>query len=248
MRAVKRVTMEMTTSVAESIPSPNTAKLPEKRPMLIFKVDKIALPIMLTHEARIKILSLSFILLFGISYCLYEAFCTYFTLSFVEQGTKIRVFMDFLYIFVRSSILKNKVKDMVIAVDFDGTIVEHCYPEIGKEVPFAVDTLKMLQRDRHKLIMWTVREGELLDEAVEWCKERGLEFYAVNKDYPEEKVEDEGFSRKLKVDMFIDDRNLGGLPDWGIIYRIIKEKSSFEEVYSEVSEQPIAKKKRWWSK
>ncbi|WP_071145012.1 BT0820 family HAD-type phosphatase [Bacteroides ihuae] len=135
---------------------------------------------------------------------------------------------------------------MIIAVDFDGTLVEHCYPEIGKEIPFAIDTLKMLQRDRHKLIMWTVREGRLLDEAVEWCRERGIEFYAVNKDYPEESLEDNGFSRKLKVDLFIDDRNLGGLPDWGVIYRMIKEKVGFEEVYSDMPEQPVARKKRWW--
>ena len=57
---------------------------------------------------------------------------------------------------------------MTIAVDFDGTIVEHRYPEIGEEVPFATETLKMLIKNRHKLILWSVREGELLDEAVEW--------------------------------------------------------------------------------
>jgi hypothetical protein len=136
---------------------------------------------------------------------------------------------------------------MVIAIDFDGTIVEHRYPEIGKEIPFSVETLKMLQQDRHKLILWTVREGHLLDEAVQWCKERGLEFYAVNRDYPEEAREDRGFSRKLKADMFIDDRNLGGLPDWGLIYRIIKEKVSFEEIYRD-NAMPIQKdrKKKWW--
>ncbi len=99
---------------------------------------------------------------------------------------------------------------MIIAVDFDGTIVEHRYPRIGEEIPFAVDTLKLLQQEKHRLILWSVREGALLDEAVEWCKARGLEFYAVNKDYPEEQKGHQGFSRKLKADMFIDDRNLGG--------------------------------------
>ncbi|MCS3200305.1 BT0820 family HAD-type phosphatase [Candidatus Bacteroides intestinigallinarum] len=113
---------------------------------------------------------------------------------------------------------------MIIAVDFDGTIVEHRYPRIGEEIPFAVDTLKLLQQEKHRLILWSVREGALLDEAVEWCKARGLEFYAVNKDYPEEQKGHQGFSRKLKADMFIDDRNLGGLPDWGVIYEMIKEK------------------------
>ena len=59
---------------------------------------------------------------------------------------------------------------MIIAVDFDGTIVEHRYPRIGEEIPFAVVTLKLLQQEKHRLILWSVREGALLDEAVEWCK------------------------------------------------------------------------------
>ena len=75
---------------------------------------------------------------------------------------------------------------MTIAIDFDGTIVEHRYPAIGKEIPFAIETLKRLQEERHRLILWTVREGKLLDEAVAFCRERGLEFYAINRDYPEE--------------------------------------------------------------
>ena len=63
---------------------------------------------------------------------------------------------------------------MTIAVDFDGTIVEHRYPEIGNELPFATETLKMLIADHHKLILWSVREGKLLDDAVNWCRERKL--------------------------------------------------------------------------
>ena len=139
-------------------------------------------------------------------------------------------------------------KSMIIAVDFDGTIVEHRYPRIGEEIPFAVDTLKLLQQEKHRLILWSVREGALLDEAVEWCKARGLEFYAVNKDYPEEQKGHQGFSRKLKADMFIDDRNLGGLPDWGVIYEMIKEKKTFTDIYSQNGEEEktsLKKKKRW---
>ena len=71
---------------------------------------------------------------------------------------------------------------MTIAVDFDGTIVEHKYPEIGEEIPFATDTLKMLTQAHHKLILWSVREGQLLEDAVNWCRARGVEFYAVNRD------------------------------------------------------------------
>ena len=120
---------------------------------------------------------------------------------------------------------------MTIAVDFDGTIVKHRYPDIGPEIPFAIETLLKLQEEGHKLIMWSVREGELLDDAVEWCRERGLEFYAVNRDYPEEDTENNNhFSRKLKVGLFIDDRNLGGLPDWGTIYQMIHNKLTYEDL------------------
>ncbi|MBQ2969655.1 MAG: hypothetical protein IKK87_05770 [Bacteroidaceae bacterium] len=137
---------------------------------------------------------------------------------------------------------------MTIAVDFDGTIVEHRYPEIGREIPFAIDTLKMLTKEGHRLILWSVREGHLLDEAVEWCRKRGLEFYAVNKDYPEENREDKNYSRKLKVEMFIDDRNVGGLPDWGVIYKMIAEKKSYRDILLEElnNEEYGAKPKRRW--
>ena len=120
---------------------------------------------------------------------------------------------------------------MRIAVDFDGTIVEHKYPYIGKEIPFAIDTLKRLAEERHKLVLWTVREGRLLDEAVAFCKERGLEFYAINQDEPDNvPVKSNHRSRKLKVDLFIDDRNVGGLPDWGMIYEMISRKMTYEEL------------------
>lgn len=139
---------------------------------------------------------------------------------------------------------------MIIAVDFDGTIVEHKYPEIGQEVPFAIDTLKMLIKDQHRLILWSVREGALLDEAVEWCRARGVEFYAVNKDYPEEEKEKNNhFSRKLKADFFIDDRNIGGLPEWGQIYQMISQNKTYRQLIREqlsVNQEP-PKKKHWWN-
>ena len=146
---------------------------------------------------------------------------------------------------------------MIIAVDFDGTIVEHKYPEIGEEIPFAIDTLKMLINDHHRLILWSVREGDLLKEAVEWCRERCVEFWAVNRDYPEETVSNnQHFSRKLKADMFIDDRNVGGLPDWGTIYRMVSQRKTWNDLLREAesghmdnpygSQTKRQPKKKWW--
>lgn len=110
---------------------------------------------------------------------------------------------------------------MIIAVDFDGTIVEHRYPEIGEERIFAFHTLKKLQEDGHQLILWTYRSGKELNEAVEYCKRNGVEFYAVNKNYPEEVYNENEASRKIIADIYIDDRNLGGIPQWGEIYNLI---------------------------
>lgn len=108
-------------------------------------------------------------------------------------------------------------KLLTIAVDFDGTLVENRYPEIGKPILFAFETLRKLQQEGHQLILWTYRSGVKLEEAVEFCESKGIEFYAVNRSYPEEEYED-GISRKILADLFIDDRNINGLPPWGEMY------------------------------
>ncbi|MFN8240835.1 MAG: hypothetical protein U0X39_08800 [Bacteroidales bacterium] len=109
---------------------------------------------------------------------------------------------------------------MKIAVDFDGTIVEHEYPKIGKEKLFAFRTLRELEKRGARLILWTIRTGKELDEAVEYCRQNGVEFYAVNRNYPEEVLED-NVSRKIDADLFIDDRNIGGFPGWGEVWHMI---------------------------
>ena len=90
---------------------------------------------------------------------------------------------------------------MKIAVDFDGTIVEHKYPEIGKE----------------------------LENAVNYCSQNGIEFYAVNKSYPEEIFVPDKVSRKIDVDLFIDDRNIGGFLGWSTIWKMLNPDDFIEE-------------------
>lgn len=125
---------------------------------------------------------------------------------------------------------------MTIAVDFDGTIVEYKYPEIGKEKPFAIQTLRTLQREGNKIILFTSREGELLDDAVAFCHERGLDFFAVNSNQPANAL----FTRqtsKVIADVYIDDKNLGGLPEWPDIYEMINGQRM---------ERRAAREKRSW--
>ena len=80
---------------------------------------------------------------------------------------------------------------------------------------------------------------------------KGVEFWAINKDFPEENItKNHQFSRKIKADLFIDDRMVGGLPDWGTIYQMIKYHKTLEQVIQEsfgkVYEEDIPKKKHWW--
>ena len=125
-----------------------------------------------------------------------------------------------------------------IAVDFDGTIVEDEYPKVGKPIIFAFDTMKKLQERGHRLILWTYRKGKALDEAVQFCEENGIVFYAVNKSFPEEEF-DPKYSRKINADLFIDDRNIGGLMSWGEIYQnLIGEQKP--------SPSKTKKKKKGW--
>ena len=126
---------------------------------------------------------------------------------------------------------------LTIAIDFDGTIVENAYPKIGKPLIFAFETIKKLQENRHRVILWTYRRGEELDQAVAFCEKQGVTFYAVNMSFPEEDY-DTSYSRKINADIFIDDRNIGGMKSWGEIY---------QEIIGELSPQKPSKKKGWFN-
>ena len=126
---------------------------------------------------------------------------------------------------------------LTIAIDFDGTIVENASPKIGKPLIFAFETIKKLQENRHRVILWTYRRGEELDQAVAFCEKHGVPFYAVNMSFPEEDY-DTSYSRKINADIFIDDRNIGGMKSWGEIY---------QEIIGELSPQKPSKKKGWFN-
>ncbi len=118
----------------------------------------------------------------------------------------------------------NFLDKLIIAVDFDGTIVEDAFPKVGKARIFAFETLKKLQEDGHRLILWTYRSGVKLDEAVKFCEDNGITFYAINKSFPEEQF-DYTKSRKIYADLFIDDRNIGGVLGWGEVYQLITKET-----------------------
>lgn len=114
----------------------------------------------------------------------------------------------------------NLKQSLIIAVDFDGTIVEDAYPAVGKPKLFAFETLKKLQNEGHRLILWTYRSGKKLEEAVKFCESNGISFYAVNASYQDEEFDYET-SRKIHADIFIDDRNVGGFIGWGNVHQLL---------------------------
>jgi hydroxymethylpyrimidine pyrophosphatase-like HAD family hydrolase len=115
----------------------------------------------------------------------------------------------------------SQQQPLTIAVDFDGTIVEHRYPEIGREMMFAFMVLRELQRKGYRLILWTFRHGTELEEAVAYCSKNGIEFFAVNATDPKEVFDPAILSRKVLADIYIDDRNVGGFMGWSAIHKLL---------------------------
>lgn len=101
---------------------------------------------------------------------------------------------------------KDRGRSYIIAVDFDGTCVEHDYPAVGIDVEGAVDTLRELNRRGHRIILYSMRSGDKLDAAVRWFKERKIELWAVNSN-PEQG--EWTSSTKVYADLYIDDSALG---------------------------------------
>lgn len=118
-------------------------------------------------------------------------------------------------------------KNLLIAVDFDGTIVEHKFPEIGPPLPGAFETLRAMLAAGHRLILFTCREDEMdasgrryLTEAIQFCNERGVKFVSANETLSNDDFRPQG-GRKVYADLYIDDRNLGGFPGWEKIKKAV---------------------------
>lgn len=95
----------------------------------------------------------------------------------------------------------------VIAVDFDGTLCESKWPDIGKANTRLIEWLIRQQTDGARLVLWSCREGDLLDHAVMWCLNRGLKFDAINDNTKERQEQYGNNCRKVSADIYIDDRN-----------------------------------------
>lgn len=98
------------------------------------------------------------------------------------------------------------MSNKIIAIDFDGTIVTHAYPHLGRPVPSAIRIMKRLQEQGVQLILWTMRSGQQLDEAVRYCEEQGITFWGINQNPAQAEWTD---SPKAYAPIYIDDAALG---------------------------------------
>jgi hypothetical protein len=95
---------------------------------------------------------------------------------------------------------------MVIAIDFDGTVVDHRYPAVGLDLPNAVRVMKRIVANGHHVMLYTMRSGAKLEEAKTWYRYHGIPLYSVNTDPHQLEWTS---SPKAHADMYIDDRGLG---------------------------------------
>lgn len=112
---------------------------------------------------------------------------------------------------------------MIIAIDFDGTICRGKYPIIDGLQPYAKEIINKLYDDGHYIIIWTCRENERLLTATNWLLEQGINFHRINDHNPENLRIYGGNTRKIYAHLYIDDKQVGGLPTWNEIYQYVND-------------------------
>lgn len=119
-------------------------------------------------------------------------------------------------------------RPLLIAVDFDGTIADGEFPDIGPPLPGAFETMRDLAKAGHRLILHTCRTNSSpdgrnhLDEAVAYCAARGVQFRSVNANHEEDwYYPGVPNGPKPMADVYIDDKNLGGFPGWDTVRKLL---------------------------
>jgi hypothetical protein len=113
----------------------------------------------------------------------------------------------------------------IIAIDFDGTIVEDQFPEIGKLMPGAKEAINELYHSGDvTIIIWTCRNGINMLRAVEFLAREGIKYHYINQSCPDNVRKYGSDTRKVYADIYIDDKGLGKLPEWSEIREHLQER------------------------
>jgi hydroxymethylpyrimidine pyrophosphatase-like HAD family hydrolase len=128
---------------------------------------------------------------------------------------------------------------MIIAIDFDGTIVDHQYPDIGQPVPGALEAIREIKQRGHRVMLWTMRSGEPLRQAFDYCKNHGVNFTS---EWTNQNPEQHSWtnSNKQYANFYIDDAAIGcplrehpsalskrECVDWAKVMEILRTKPGF---------------------
>lgn len=109
-----------------------------------------------------------------------------------------------------------------LSIDYDDTIVFQDYPNAGIIKPKAKEVINRLYDEGHKIMIWTCRSHEALETAKEYLKECGVKYHVINENHPDLIERWQHDTRKMSADIYIDDKQLGGIPDdWELIYQLI---------------------------
>jgi hypothetical protein len=123
---------------------------------------------------------------------------------------------------------------MIIVVDFDGTLHLGKWPDIGTPAPYCIEVMQKLKADGHYIIIWTCRENRQQTDMVNWLLEKRVPFDRINDNAPEQTSRFGNNSRKVNGSIYIDDKQVGGLPTWHGIYEYIQQK---ENEYQQLKNQ-----------
>lgn len=115
---------------------------------------------------------------------------------------------------------------MIICIDFDGTIHSGQWPAIGEPLPGAKEAINNLRAEGHYIIIWTCREGVQQTEMINWLLAQGIGFDRVNDHEPRNLAVYGSDSRKVYAHVYIDDKNVGGLPSWGEIALLVRRQEA----------------------
>lgn len=125
----------------------------------------------------------------------------------------------------------------VIAVDFDGTLCENKWPEIGASRWGTIAWVKAQKQARGaKIILWTNRVGKRLAEAVEWCRKYGIEFDAVNENLPEVRAAFITDTRKVVADVYLDDKAMSAAEVERIMHGVLAQVAQYAQAEQKIRE------------
>lgn len=120
------------------------------------------------------------------------------------------------------------MKKLILAIDFDGTIAELSFPEVGALRKDADTVIRQLKEDGHKIVINTCRTGRYEGMAEDFLIKNNIPYDFINSNFPELITQYKQDCRKISADIYIDDKCLMGLPSWKEIYQIIINKANEE--------------------